>query len=237
MEERFRFDREFLIPLGIATLSILGLVFVILLLFLPKPDAVAPVEDTPTPFKYLFLGTVTATQTIDPATSKRQGTPTNEGDLALNQLITLTSNTQPSLDGTAFATSQSTPDTTITATTDPTIFSAGKYDDIDERIIYDGGWVSEIVDEAYEETLFISTLSGDIASFTFSGTQFIIGYLEDPGLGTMTISIDGSNQLIDQSTGFEWLSPELPAGKHSVTIIHETGEIIILDYITILGSP
>jgi hypothetical protein len=238
MEKRFQFDREVLIPLGVAALSTLGIIVVILMISISKPETDIPMEDTPTPFEYLFLGTVTATTTPEPSLAEQLETPaTDEAGAALDLQITPTPNIQTSQGGTDSATSESTPDTTVTPTTNPTIFTAGKFDDIDERIIYDGGWVSEIVDIAFGETLFISTLTGDIASFTFTGTHFIIGYLEDPGLGTMTVSIDGENQIIDQSAGFEWLSPELPAGEHSVTIIHETGEIIVLDYIVIQASP
>jgi hypothetical protein len=48
--------------------------------------------------------------------------------------------------------------------------------------------------------------------------------------------IDGqSYSFHEQAFGNTWRSPELPAGTHSVRIIHENGESVNLDYIEVLG--
>lgn len=233
MTPRKFLDRDFLIPIGVTGLSIIGFAFVFFLFRMQESRREVPPEATDTPFKYLFLGTVTSTPTLN--LTKQ---------VTVNETPTLERNasSSPAFSTAEAGTNQPGSELTMTATLavigtptlNPAIFPAGKFDDIDDRILYDGDWVSEIVDTAYGETLFISTLVGDTAGFTFTGTQFTIGYLEDPGLGIVTIIIDGTEYTLDQSNGFEWVSPELPPGEHTVTMIHETGEIIILDYLIIL---
>ncbi len=225
-------DRDFLLPIGVTGLSVAGFALVFFLFRMQESRAEIPPEATDTPFKYLFLGTVTSTPTFN---LTKQVTVNETPTLEMN------ASSFPSTITVEAGTNQPGSELTMTATLsiigsptlNPAIFPAGKFDDIDDRIIYDGDWVSEIVDTAYGETLFISTLVGDTAEFTFIGTQFTVGYLEDPGLGIVTLFIDGTEYTLDQSSGFGWVSPELPPGEHTVSMIHESGEIIILDYLII----
>jgi hypothetical protein len=233
MAPRKFLDRDFIIPIGVTGLSIVGFGLVFFIFQIQESQAELPPEATDTPFKYLFLGTVTSTPTFN-LTEQATGNETPAPERKVSS--------SPSSITTEARTNQPGSELTITAslafigtpTLNPAIFPAGKFDDIDDRIIYDGDWVSEIVDTAYGETLFISTVVGDTAGFTFTGTQFTIGYLEDPGLGIVTLIIDGTEYTLDQSSGFEWVSPALPPGEHTVSMIHETGEIIILDYLIIV---
>jgi len=247
MAKRLIGDREIIIPIGIAIFSIVGMLSVALIFFIKKPQAEIPTEATLTPFKFLFLGTLTSTdkptgaaQPHKDKTSTAFTTPTTEANQSSDRAVTATPQLR-SVVGTSSpipaSSITSTPGGTGTPTINATTSSAIKIDDFDDFILYDGGWISETVDAAYEETLSISIFIGDTATFTFTGTQFIIGYVADPQLGAMTIAIDGNNQTLNQSTGSEWSSPKLSSGEHSVTLTHATGEIIYLDYITILGSP
>jgi hypothetical protein len=225
--------RELLIPIGIGALSILGISLLFLFIHRFQPQATTPAPPTDTPFKFLLLAT--ESRTPNPASESDAESPT-EGVSALDQ---------PSLSATESATPQvSTDDTTSAApgaagtpTFDPAVFYAGQYDDIDERIIYEGEWINEIVSGAYNETLFTSLTIGSTAAFTFVGEQVQLGYLEGPELGTAIIQIDEVEYALDQSVGVEWLSPEAPYAEHFVLITHASGDFIILDYITIFGSP
>ena len=244
MLKRLAGDRDIILPIGIAILSIIGIVSMALIYIIRKPQAELPSVATSTTFKFLFLGTLTSTQApTTVAQSHKDTTPTTriiETNQSTSQLPTPTPKTRSVNAATAAPTSASTtpaPVETNTPASNATTSSAIKIDDFDDVILYDGGWVNETVAAAYEETLSISIFIDDTATFTFTGTQFIIGYVADPDLGPMTITIDGKDQTLNQSTGSEWASPKLSLGDHSVTLTHASGEIIYLDYITILGSP
>ncbi len=248
MVKRLIDNLDIIIPIGIAMLSIVGMLSVALIFFIGKPQAEISAEATATPFQFLFLGTLTSTKEPTSATQLQKDKtptiptlPTIETRQSSDQTITPSPQPRSVSAGTLTSTSASpitfTPGGVGTPTTNATTSSAIKIDDFDDFILYDGGWISETVDAAYEETLSISILIDDTATFTFTGTQFIIGYVADPQLGTMTIAIDGNTQTLNQSTGSEWSSPKLSPGEHSVTLTHASGEIIYLDYITILGSP
>lgn len=244
MLKRLAGEREIILPIGIAILSIIGIVSMVLIYFIRKPQAELPPEATSTPFKFLFLGTLTSTQaptTVVQSHKEKTPTlparPTNEASQSSEQTLTPTPKSRSGEGATSAQSPTSAPGETSTPATNATTSSAIKIDDFDDVILYDGGWVNETVAAAYEETLSISIFIDDTATFTFTGTQFIIGYVADPDLGTMTITIDGKNQTLNQSTGSEWASPKLSLGDHSITLTHTSGEIIYLDYITILGSP
>ena len=228
-------DLGFLIPIGIGFLSLAGLGLLFLITQGDTPGTAPSATHTATSFKYFFLGT--GTHTPKPTLKAGATTATFTGETSddtafISPTLELTPSTPDTL--------RSNPASTLTIT--PTAeqdlsFTAGKYDDTDERIVYDGDWVNDLLDTAYEETLFFSTLVGDTASFTFTGKQLQIGYLEEPTLGTITVTIDGTDYPFDQSTGTELSSPELPPGTHSALLTHKSGDLILLDYIVIIGSP
>ncbi len=239
------FDRGILIPIGIGTFSILGICLVLIVSFLDRPQTDVPAEQTTTPFKYLFLGTETlvispvletstpeelfkeaptssATPIIIITTTQEQITSTSIS--APIQTNTLTSNNTPG--------STSAPPTTFDETT---ALIAGKYDDTAPLLDYDGDWVSESsVTGSYQETLYFSLEIDDKIKFNFVGKQIIIGYLGDTDFGTVAITIDNIKYTLDQSSGSEWISPQLTQGVHSVIILHESGELANLDYVNIL---
>lgn len=194
------------------------------------------VTSTPQP-QSVIVGTSTSTSAS--STLSTTSTPGGSGATKTPASTASSPTATPSKTGatTTPASSTSSPTVTPRRTGTATTSSTIKIDDFDDFILYDGGWIGETVDTAYEGTLSISIFIDDTATFTFTGTQFIIGYVPDPQLGTMTITIDGNNQTLNQSTGSEWSSPKLSPGEHSVTLTHATGEIIYLDYITLIGSP
>jgi hypothetical protein len=118
------------------------------------------------------------------------------------------------------------------------LLPAGKYDDMDSRIVYDRSWIilkTGGTKNAYKAAIHASDSIGNEASFRFTGTRFRLGYQRGKNFGTVKVIID------NQSYGFHeeafdlfWSSPQLSAGDHFVRIIHESGESINLDYIEIL---
>jgi hypothetical protein len=227
-------DRSLLIPIGISAFSILGIFIAFLIVYLDKPPAVAA-DSTATPFKYLLLATETRvpdpdlelTPSEEPTTNPFLGNTPEKGPAlptaASSQASTLISNTLQS-------------STTTTAGT-TTLNVTKRYDDTDPLLDYDGDWVSETsVGNAHQGTLFFSKTIGNDVIFSFTGEQLVIGYLDQPGLGSIAISIDDNEFQLDQSVGQEWVSPQLSNTEHFVIIIHQSGNSVNLDYIAILSS-
>ena len=115
---------------------------------------------------------------------------------------------------------------------------AGKYDDMEARIVYDQYWTvlkTLGTANAYKGALHVSTGIGNEASFRFTGQGFRLGYQRGTNFGTVTVVIDDrSYSFHEQDFALVWRSPKLSRGDHFVRIIHESGETINLDYIEIL---
>jgi hypothetical protein len=131
----------------------------------------------------------------------------------------------------------------VTATTPSTVAGTTassltqKHDNVDQLLQYDGNWVSRTdVGNAYQGTLHVSNRVGNDVSFSFVGQQIAIGYLGEPGLGSITVSVDDDEFLLNQSGGNRWLSPQYSSTEHFVILIHENGDTINLDYVEIIGS-
>jgi hypothetical protein len=115
--------------------------------------------------------------------------------------------------------------------------STQKYDETDQLLEYDGDWETRTgVGNVYQGTLSVSNQVGSDVIFDFEGQQLVIGYLGGPGLGSLAISIDDDEFLLNQSAGNKWVSPQFPAGEHFVILIHEDGSSVNLDYIEIHSS-
>jgi hypothetical protein len=239
MENQPATYRGFLLPIFISIGSIVGIGLILLIVYLNKPKGDIPQNPTTTPFKFLFLGTETDIATpeakkIPEGSVMPTGTPsdTNTESAALSSSTPVFGNPT----GT-----QTTPQATRTASTtfdDQTTFPAGKWDDFDERIIYDGDWTGEfLITDAYEGTISYSTTIGSTISFNFAGEQLQIGYLGETDLGILLISINGDEFVLDQSDGAEWSSPTLPYAIYVVVLTHQDGEQVFFDYITVIGSP
>ncbi|MBN2119393.1 MAG: hypothetical protein JW730_22670 [Anaerolineales bacterium] len=234
-------DRSVLLPIGISVFSIVGILIIFLTVYRDTSQAVVPADPTATPFKFLLLATETPTP--DPAL---ETAPPEE--IFPDESAGLPPMNTPEEELSAFpteASSQSNPavnnpppgSTTAQAGSSAQLNIIDTFDDADPRLQYDGDWISQTgVGNASQGTLFVSNTIGSDVTFLFFGQQIIIGYLSEPGLGFISISIDDNEFQADQSAGSEWTSPQFSDEEHFVIIIHESGDSVNLDYINILSS-
>lgn len=240
MNGSLRIDRDILIIVIVATISGLGICLLLLIGRLQTSGPIPVADVTNTPFKYLFLATEIST--IDPNTliatpeipSEEFILPTSLPTEGIEPSPVVLSSVAPGATSTAATNSIAT--TVVPTVDEAEVFFVGTFNDTDPRIEYDGDWTNELfVDDASEETLYISTSTGNTAKFTFLGKQVVIGYLgsNDVDLGTATILIDGTSYQMDQTSGDNWASPQLTSAQHTVVITHKTGDLIFLDYVEI----
>jgi len=228
MDSKPSFDREFVWPILLGGLSVLGIGVVFVMGRLSSAREAIPAPDTETPFRYVYLGTEPGLSTQTPEVTDTPLPPPTED---LPSLITLAPSTQVLFTATAV------PSRTPTAT--PTLASIlSKVDDTYFELLYDGDWVGQSeVEDTYQNTLHISFTVGNSVSFTFVGEQVIVSYQAGPSLGALTISLDGLEFSVDQSntsTAIEnWVSAILVRGQHTLIITHESGGSVNLDSITI----
>jgi len=115
--------------------------------------------------------------------------------------------------------------------------ASSKYDDTNPNIGYGGEWtVQSTSGTAYQGTLHISNTIGNYITLTFEGQQMELGYQSASDSGTLVITIDEEEYVLDQFTNNIWVSPKLTSGTHYAIIFHESGDIINLDYINILDN-
>ena len=121
----------------------------------------------------------------------------------------------------------------------------GAYDDTDTNWTYDGSWLAYSGSEPYaNNTTHYTSSVGDKASFTFSGTQFILKYTQAPNRGNINVYVDGSQVAPINANGVltfqkTYTSPIFPAGTHFVQFKHVAGGVgayIDVDAIEILST-
>jgi len=241
MDKRPFTDHSILLPIGISVFSIAGILIVFLAVLLDQLQVGVPADPTATPFTYLLIAPETPISDPEFETAPRQAFSTEEpaGSTPLEtpqERFTAfpteaSSQTNPPVNNTlSGATNTPAASTDVLNVTD-------RYDDTDSRLEYDGDWVSQAnVGNAYQKTLFVSNTLGNDLILEFVGQQIVIGYLGAPGLGSIAISIDDEEFLLNQSVGKEWVSPQFENTEHFVIIIHESGDSVNLDYINILSS-
>jgi len=223
-------ERSFLIPIGISIFSILGIVIVLLIVNLDKPETAPPVTPTMTAFKYLFLGTETPASEPD----LLEATPSEEAFLEEPADPTFIDTPQAGFP--AFPGVGPSPVSTLTGGT-AVLIETERYDDTTPILDYDGDWESQTnVANAYQGTLSVSNTIGSDLIFSFTGRQMIVGYLGAPELGSLLVSLDDEEFQVNQSAGKEWTSPQLSNTEHFVIIVHDSGKLVNLDYINILNS-
>ena len=121
----------------------------------------------------------------------------------------------------------------------PPIADAGTYDDTDPNWSYVGSWaMGSGFEGAHDGTLHYTGTVGDTASFTFSGTQFILTYTRDVNRGDIGVYVDGGLvTTIDATGAFQWqdvyISPSYTSGTHVVQFTHAGGAYIDIDSIEI----
>jgi hypothetical protein len=234
MKDQPSFDRSLLIPIVFGVFSIFGICLVLILGRLASSRARVTVEDTPTAFQYIFLGT-------EPAVVS--ATPDENGDEPADETPTVTV-TVLSVSGSETLEPTST-DSSLVVLSTPTSTSAssaplnpGTYDDTDSRMLYEGDWIVQRgVSGVFQNSLHVSSTLGNSVTFRFIGQQIRLFYQPGPGLGTIEINLDGVKFELDQSdnaTGVsEWSSPVLINGTHTVEITHLSGGSVNLDQVIV----
>ena len=238
MDNKRSFDLTFIIPLLLGMCSIFGICLVLLLGRLSAARAIRVVEETSTPYKFLFLGTEPGISTITPGDEPTE-VPTStpiEFEFSTStpepeSLTTLEPGTgTPS---TLAASTLASATTEVTSSTAP--LNPGTYDENDVHIAYDGDWIQQTdVAGVFKNTLHVSNTLGNSMSLRFIGEQVRIFYQSGSSLGTVRINMDGIQFDLDQSASTinnsEWVSPLLINGTHTVTITHLSGGSINIDY-------
>jgi hypothetical protein len=245
MDKRLVFDRGLLVPVLVGVLSICGICGVLAALrFNPGRPAI-PVEQTSTPFQYLFIGTepVLSTGTTE-GTTDGEEVPTSTPDFFLPPTRTTPLASPGSLITLPAATNTRTPTSSPTsASTAP--LSAGTYDDTHNRLIYSGDWeVQNNVAGANLSTLHVSSVLNtprNSVAFQFIGQEIHIFYQAGPSLGTMSLNIDNKvYEISENSTStdiLEWIIPPVTVGTHTVTITHLSGGSVNIDKIIVAEIP
>jgi len=230
MDNKPSLDRELLLPILLAGLSLIGIGAVFVFGRVSDARQPSPIADTETPFRFVYLGTEPGLSTLTPAVTDTPAStftfspPSEEDNDEVSSPTALPAATQP---------------VQQTLTASPTIASVlSKVDDTYFELLYDGDWVAQSnVTGAFQNTLHISFTVGDSVSFTFTGQQVIVSFQSGPSLGTVTITLDGLQFAIDQSSSdtqiVDWRSAVLVRGTHTIVITHLSGGSVNLDSITI----
>lgn len=235
MDNQPAFDRSLLIPIFLSGFSVIGIVVVLLIGRALSTPPEVPTTPSATRFAYVYLGTEPAITTpiveeteiviteepnfeepTEPDSTPSLATPTRPGPLTPIVLPSVTANPQRT----------GTPATaTVTSASVPPL-SPGTYDDGHQYIVYDG----------WEPTgaLHVSFQPGNTISFRFIGRQMRLLYQGGQTLGQVRIVIDGgTQQILDQSSGTEWVSELLTNSTHTVLITHSGGGAVNLDQVII----
>jgi hypothetical protein len=86
-------------------------------------------------------------------------------------------------------------------------------------------------------------VAGNDSQVSFTGRQFRLSYLASPTSGTVDLYLDGVKiKTIDQHSPYwewqkTWTSDLLPAGDHSLRIVHASGDLTAIDGITVMTAP
>ncbi|MEW6083984.1 MAG: hypothetical protein AB1607_05235 [Chloroflexota bacterium] len=240
MENKPAFDRGLILPIILGAFSIFGICLVLLLARLSTFRAVTEVENTSTPFRFLFLGTEPGISTTTPEEEEEQLPPPTEAPITF---ASSTPKTEETIDSVASPTRTRTPPPAGSSSATPTTASSaplnpGTYDQSDQRIEYTDEWIAQTgVAGVFQNTLHVSNTLDSSASFRFIGEQIRIFYQSGSGLGTIRISLDGFEYDLDESAEVvvqsEWISPVLINGTHTVTITHLSGGAVNLDMIIV----
>ena len=238
MDNQPSIDRTILLPILIGAFSIFGILILLLIGRLNTSRASLPVEETETPFKYIFLGTEPGLFTESPEATEAD--LLNETSTPFDSAIATATPRPPDVTPTLVTPNvtggppgnnqtdappinltppgnTSLPTSTSLSASSPPL-NAGTYDDTHNYLVYDGpGWASAAVGGGIcgpiESTLHVSTTLGSTVSFRFIGWELRLRYQAAPTFGTMTIKIDNTNfdplSQTDTTTHIvEWVSPD-----------------------------
>ena len=235
MQPRPSIDRELLIPIAIAAISILGLAWIFLANYRGGSTIPPTLEPTTIPVDSNSFTTrlppppTVAIPTLEETSSTSTETAPGSYPGPPEEAET------PSSSNTLIAESQ--PPASSAQDQNPP-FPPGKYDDTHPNIAYDRHWTYRLnsgTKFAYKGTLHTSDSIGNELSFRFTGQRLYLGYQRARSFGTVTVMIDDQTYSFhEQAFGNIWRSPPLSPGTHTVILIHDSGESINLDYIEVL---
>ena len=234
MDIKPSFDRDLILPILLGGLSVIGIGAVFMWGGLSNARQAVPVSDTETPMRFIYLGTEPGLSTLTPDVTDTPVPTVTE--LVLPPPVIGVSPTATSI---SLASATNPPPRTATPTASATISSVlSKVDDTYFELLYEGEWTAQSnVTDAYQNTLHISFEVGNSVSYTFTGQQVIISFQSGPSLGRISITLDGLEFEVDQSSGntelVDWQSAILVRGTHTVVIEHLSGGSVNLDSITI----
>ncbi|MBE7434424.1 MAG: hypothetical protein HS100_10940 [Anaerolineales bacterium] len=112
---------------------------------------------------------------------------------------------------------------------------AGTYDDSDSNWTYTGTWTASTgVAGAYNNTFRYTGTTGDKATFTFNGTQFILKYTQNTNRGNIEVRVDGNLVTTINANGVlqfqkTYTSPTFASGTHTVEFRNAGGPGIYID--------
>jgi hypothetical protein len=241
MNNQPSFDRGLFIPIGVGIFSLIGICIILVAGRITTLRGNVQEIPTATAFKYALVGTEPAITTVTlESTGLVPPAPTEA------PAIFITS-TRPSISTPTRAqlVTVSPGPSTITPTRTPTSASsaplgAGRYDDVEGRLIYAGNW-QVVSGTDYLSTLHVSVAVGDSVTFQFIGQELYVFFQGGSSLGTITLNMDGTNyppKNEGDSTGStQWVLPSVTNGVHTVTITHTNGGSVNLNYIIIPEVP
>ena len=234
MDKKPSLDSELIWPILLGGLSVVGIGVVFVLGRMSETRDALPAADTSTPFRFTYLGTEPGLSTLTPEATNTPAPTVTE--LVFPSAV-FASPTETAFLPTGQPSQSFLPSQTPTVS--PTIASVlSKVDDTYFQLLYNGDWVSQTnVTDTYQNTLHISFTVGNDVSFTFVGEQVIVSYQSGPSLGAVSITLDGLQFNVDQSSGatalVNWQSAVLIRGTHTIVIKHVSGGSVNLDSITI----
>lgn len=234
MTDRPPFDRSLLIPIVFGVFSIFGICLVLIMGRIASARAPVEVENTATPFQYIFLGTEPAIVSATPDEEAEE-----EGGELATPTVTAFSFSVPDTPETTATESSLVVLATSTATSGSNApLNPGTYDDTEPRIFYEGPWLlQQGVPGAFQNTLHLSSTLGNTVTLRFIGQQIRMFYQPGSGLGTVQVNLDGVEFELDQSgdgsVTAEWSSPLLINGTHTFVVTHLSGGAINLDQIIV----
>ena len=248
MDNQPSFDRGLIPPALIGIFSVIGICIVLLVYRYNTSQVVVEVTVTPTPFKYIFLGTEPAIST-EPS-SEEIATPTLEEQepplvFTPESPIILTPSTPQIIPSTSIPSTVIVPNATITpASASPAPLNAGTYDNVYPGLTYSEGWTLQTnVIGAQGNTLHVSntlTNPGSSVTFRFIGQEVRILYQSGASLGVMRITLDTTTSQLDQSdSSNELVLTSTQSGTHTVTLTHLSGGAVNLDSVIVpsLATP
>ena len=247
MNNQSSFDRTLLIPIGVSVFALIGLCAILVGGRFTALRGSVEVIPTATAFQYALIGTEPVLVTTTPeefATEAPASTefPPFTTPIPVTPNLTIVPTNGIARTNTPITLVTSAPSTRTPTTASTAPFGSGTFDDLDSRMIYNGGWTRQSgVAGAYQNTLHVSGTLGNSIFFRFIGQELRVFFQAAPSLGTIRLKLDETNYDMNEANNntqiYEWVLPSVNNGTHSVTITHLSGGSVNLDYIIIPEVP